>query len=223
MFYSWVIEQFVPHITSNIQRCPKLSCLNALRRDGIWAGRSLAQFVKLCQQTIIWVSVLCICLLNFYNFFVKFYTICLHISSQFVSSKRLNFVFRTTSLVNAPFREMFCKHFKTHINRGERQKLKTLLFQNQIFISKKSLIPKQSFDVMFQEVMGVAILWLRFLRLISPHTHFSNKSFVMRFVKQTNCSRTILLFIPSPGVHLWDALSEWSPLPAKKLTTETHL
>ena len=77
---------------------------------------------------------------------------------QLVSSKSLNFVFRTTSLVNAPFREMFCKHFKTHINRGERQKLKTLLFQNHFFISKKSLIQEQSFDVMFQEVKGVAAL-----------------------------------------------------------------
>ena len=223
MFCSWVIEQFVPHITSNIQRCPKLSCLNALRRDGIWAGRSFAQFVNLCQQTIIWVSVLCICLLNFYNFFAKFSTICLHISSQFVSSKRLNFVFRTTSLVNAP-EKCFANILKYTLKEESGINSKTWLFQNQIWISKKSLIQDQSFVMWcFKKKWGVAVLWLRFQRLISPHTHFSNKSFVMRFVKQTNCSRTILLFIPSPGVHLWDALSEWSSLPAKKLTTETHL
>ena len=141
---------------------------------------------------------------------------------QLVSSKSLNFVFRTTSLVNAPFREMFCKHFEAHINRGERQKLKEMVISKSNLDIQEIFNPRTVFwcDVSRRKV---AALWLRFQRLISPHTHFSNKSFVMRFVKQTNCSRTILLFIPSLGVHLWDALSEWSPLPAKKLTTETHL
>ena len=174
MFYSWVIEQFVPHITSNIQRCPKLSCLNALRRDGIWAGRSLAQFVKLCQQTIIWVSVLCICLLNFYNFFVKFYTICLHISSQFVSSKRLNFVFRTTSLVNAPFREMFCKHFKIHIKRGKWQKFKDMVISKSNLDIQEIFNPRSVFcDVMFQEVKGCCSIVTSF-----SETHITTHSFL---------------------------------------------
>ena len=92
---------------------------------------------------------------------------------QLVSSKSLNFVFRTTSLVNAPFREMFCKHFKTHINRGERQKLKTLLFQNQFCISKKSIIPKQSFDVMFQEVKACCSVVTSF-----SETHITTHSFL---------------------------------------------
>ena len=59
---------------------------------------------------------------------------------QLVSSKSLNFVFRTTSLVNAPFREMFCKHFETHINRGERQKLKEMV------ISKSNLDIQEIFN-----------------------------------------------------------------------------
>ena len=78
IFCSWEIEQFVPHITSNIQWCPKLSCLKALRREGMWAGQSLAQFVNLCQQTIIWVSV-------FFSVFVfSISTISLQNFTQFV-------------------------------------------------------------------------------------------------------------------------------------------
>ena len=143
----------------------------------MWAGQSLAQFVNLCQQTIIWVSVF---LVYLSSQFLQFLCKILHNLSayivpicQLVSSKSLNFVFRTTSLVNAPFREMFCKHFKTHINRGERQKLKTLLFQNQIFISKKSLIPKQSFDVMFQEVQACCSFVTSF-----SETHITTHSFL---------------------------------------------
>ena len=47
IFCSWEIEQFVPHITSNIQWCPKLSCLKALRREGMWAGHcTICQLVS---------------------------------------------------------------------------------------------------------------------------------------------------------------------------------
>ena len=94
---------------------------------------------------------------QFLQFCCKISAICLHISSQFVSSKRLNFVFRTTSLVNAPFREMFCKHFKIHINRGKWQKFKDMVISKSNLDIQEIFNPRSVFcDVMFQEVEGVA-------------------------------------------------------------------
>ena len=107
--------------------------------------------------------------------FLQFFsTFCLHISSQFVSSKRLNFVFRTTSLVNAPFREMFCKHFKIHIKRGKWQKFKDMVISKSNLDIQEIFNPRSVFcDVMFQEVKGCCSIVTSF-----SETHITTHSFL---------------------------------------------
>ena len=93
---------------------------------------------------------------------------------QLVSSKSLNFVFRTTSLVNAPFREMFCKHFEININRGKWQKFKDMVILKSNLDIQEIFHPRSVFcDVMFQEVKGCCSIVTSF-----SETHITTHSFL---------------------------------------------